>query len=83
MIEYLQWLIQKSYQPEQRDKASQERLTKINEGSKDLKEQWKMPVKTAFHWKGKRAQAKFAYDSQPGLKKMAGRRGPYEGYNLD
>ena len=25
----------------------------------------------------------YEYDSQPGLKKMLGRRGPYEGYNLD
>ncbi|WZN66459.1 hypothetical protein HKI87_15g80260 [Chloropicon roscoffensis] len=83
VMEYLQWCIQKTFQAEERDKASKERLTKIHEGTKDLKEQWQTPIKSALYWKGKRAQAKYAYDSQPGLKKMTGRRAPYEDYNLD
>merc|ERR1739848_150555 len=83
VLEYLRWCIEKSFKAEERHKANQERLTRIHEGTKDLKEQWQMPIKSAFYWKSKRAQAKFAFDSQPALKKMTGRRGPYQDYNLD
>merc|ERR1712188_53306 len=78
VLEYLQWCIEKSFKAEERDKANEERLTRIHEGTKGLKEQWQMPIKSEFYWKSKRAQAKYAYDSQPALKKMTGRRGPYD-----